>query len=70
VVVDDSTDAVFQHDNVKVDQESDLQAEQSEVRKHLGVIDGMQRFFAFNLDNDSPITTRSARNPHSSFTAS
>ena len=40
---------------MKVDQESNLQAEQPQVRKHLGMINRMQRFFALDLYDDSAI---------------
>jgi len=55
VIIDDPSDPVFEHNEVKINSESNLQAQQAEVRKYLGMINRMQRFLGFDFYNDSAI---------------
>ena len=40
---------------MKINQESNLQAPEAEVRKHLGMVNRMERFLGFDFHNDSAI---------------
>jgi len=55
VIIDDPFDPLFEHNDVKINQESNLQAQEAEVRKHLGMVNRMERFLGFDFHNDSAI---------------
>jgi hypothetical protein len=46
IVVYHALDAIFEEQDVKVDQQADWNIQKSKMRQELGFIDRMERFFA------------------------
>jgi hypothetical protein len=40
---------------MEIDQEADVQIEQSQMRQQLSLVNGVERFFAFDLDDDGSV---------------
>jgi hypothetical protein len=68
IVVYHPLDSVFQQDDVEIDQEPEVEIEQSEVREQLGVIDWVQGFLAFDLDDYLGVDNKIRAEAHSSLT--
>ena len=52
IVVDHPLDAVPENHDVEVNQQSDLNIQETKVGEELSLVDGVKRVFAFGLDND------------------
>ena len=55
IVVDHALDSVFELDDVKVDQQSDLDIQQSEMRQQLREVHRVECFFTLDLNYDHAV---------------
>src|SRR5438045_1569906 len=54
IIVDESLNTVFEHEDMKVDQQTDLQFQEPQVREQLRLIDRVKSFFRLEFnDHDS-----------------
>jgi hypothetical protein len=55
IVVDDSLDTIFQHYDVKVNQQPHLQTQKTQVGEHLRIVNGMQLLLALEFHRDTAL---------------
>ena len=60
LAIDYSPDAVFQHDNVEINQQTDGAIGEAQVRQKLHLVDGGQRFYRLQFEDHALVDIMSA----------
>jgi hypothetical protein len=50
IIVDEALNAVAKNENMKINKQTDLKIQQTQMSKKLGFVDGMKSVFAFCFD--------------------
>jgi hypothetical protein len=52
---DDPFDALFEHADIEIDEQSEMQVGKLQIRQQLAVVDGQEPVYRFEFENDMPL---------------